>query len=502
MKNSIQFVLEKIKKTDDLKKNFLKVKSLEDIYDFLLKNGYEGTEENFKTEFFKIITSENKISDDDLALVSGGTLGSTSKKIQVSLLAALALGTPLGFLGASDTAYGLRNVSTVSQQIANPENSNAQKTIEIINYFTDEKISDAQKKAYEITNKLSKYLYTHVSTFKEISSLRKDKNKYTDLEKMLDKFVDKGDLPIKSFYINDINLAKDSLKPGSDKNPKYIIANLYDVLNLHETNLSTDGEIVQLASQFNAMESTSTDFTPVKYWFYDKTQGPLGSLQSTAACKHKEAAFLKGKVQDSIQELLESCTVSDGKKDIPILELYPDLYKGGYFAIQVVGGKNREHLKILDDFIKNNIGKLKFNSQWVLCEGTHRKQLHVFNAAPVFQLKYGYIDWSQDFENKDLYKSICTQIVNAQYKALAQIAAIRSVQTGKPSTMHVYQIGQGAFYNPPEVMDEVLKTIDKELKGFDVNVILHQWKNPKYSWDKIAANSNIKIYKNLTANAK
>ena len=246
------------------------------------------------------------------------------------------------------------------------------------------------------------------------------------------------------------------------------------------------------------MEAPSNVFAPVKYWFYDKTQGPLGSLQSTAACKHREAAFLKGKVQDSIKTLLEDCIVDEGTRKTPILELYPDLYKEGYFAVQVVGRESREHLQILDDFIKNNIGRLKFNSQWAMCEGTGRKQLHAFTAAPVFGDQYETINWQDDFENKDLYMSICKTLVNAQYKALAQVAAIRSVQTGKTSKMHVYQIGQGAFYNPPEIMDEVLTTINSELAGFDVDVVLHQWHIPQRPWEKIAEHSGVTIYKTLT----
>ena len=149
----------------------------------------------------------------------------------------------------------------------------------------------------------------------------------------------------------------------------------------------------------------------------------------------------------------------------------------------------------MNDFIKENIGKLRIGSQWANCEESGRKQLHIFSAAPSFQKQAGYINWNEDFENKELYKSICTEIVKAQYKALAQIAAIKSAKTGKTAIMHVFQVGQGAFYNPPEVMDDVLKAIDEELRGFDVEVILHQRGTPKNPWNEVASKAKINLKK-------
>ena len=357
---------------------------------------------------------------------------------------------------------------------------NCCKEKQVISYFTEEKISDAQQKAYDITNKYygkTDRRSPHFSMLSNISSKR-GYNNPTELEKILDKAVMDDDLPIEAFTLDEIKNVKNSYAPNPGVHPKYeIVSGGYDAINLHKT--AADGAIVQVASQYNCLESVSTDFSPVRDWYYDKTQGPMACLQAVAATKHRESAALQGKLPDAIKGLLEGCTVPSSKwcsfkKSIRITDKYPFLYQNGYFQATEVGKKSLSDLRELANYIKNNKGQLGFNSQWVKCEGTGKKQLHVFNAAPSFQY-----DWDLDWDNENdeyiqLYEEICKSLVAEQYRAIAQVAAIKSAASGKQVELHLCQVGQGAFYNTLKTMPEALKAVKEELEGFNVKVYLHE----------------------------
>ena len=323
--------------------------------------------------------------------------------------------------------------------------------------------------------------YDKASYDKQISSLRgQPGNKLTDVEKWLDEIVDKGDLPIQQFTMKQIDdLKKNYPKP---ENGQCIIKDTYfDALYLYRH--FPDESIVQVASQFNALESPVNLFYPVMFWIQDLSQGPRAAVQAVASAKHRESAYLKGKLPDMLTNLINEF---EGKENIK----FPDyFYKEGYLQLFVGEPKDnlknfkdnmenfKDNLKKFSEFLKGNIGNLGFNAQWTLCGPQGKRQFQVFSAAPSFQ-NYA-IDWNKDEgkdknEIKQVYREICETLVVAQYKAIAQVACIRSVLTGKRQTLVLTSVGQGFFGNPPSVLEKAKEVVTKEVEGYNVDVV---WNN-------------------------
>ncbi len=315
-----------------------------------------------------------------------------------------------------------------------------------------------------------KYSYDKASYDKQISSFRgQQDNKLTDVEKWLDDIVDKGDLPIQQFTMKQIDdLKKNYPKP---ENGQCIIKDTYfDALYLYRH--FPDESIVQVASQFNALESPGNYFSPVMNWIYDPSQGPRASVQAVASAKHRESAYLKGKLPDMFTNLINEFGDKENIK-------FPNyFYKEGY--LQLFVGEQKDNLKKFKDnlrkfseFLKDNIGNLGFNAQWTLCGPQGKRQFQVFSAAPSFQ---GHpIDWDKDEgqeknEIKEIYKEICETLVVAQYKAIAQVACIISVLTGKKQTLVLTSVGQGWFGNPPSVLEKAKEVVKQEVEGYNVDV--------------------------------
>lgn len=313
-------------------------------------------------------------------------------------------------------------------------------------------------------NEESKDSYDSASYNGQISSFRgKKDNKLTYIEEQLDDIVDKGDLPIQQFTMKQIDdLKKNCPKPGSGKCSTRDTA--CDALYLYR--YFPDESIVQVASQFNAMESIGNYFSPVMFWIHDPSQGPRASVQAVASAKHRESAYLKGKLPDMLTKLINEF---EGKENIKFPNYF---YKEGY--LQLFVGKKKDNLKEFSKFLKDNINNLGFNAQWTLCGPQGKRQFQVFSAAPSFQ--YHPIDWDKDEgqeknEIKEIYKEICETLVVAQYKAIAQVACIRSVLTDKRQTLVLTSVGQGFFGNPPSVLEKAKELVKKEVKGYNVDVI-------------------------------
>lgn len=438
---------------------------------FVSKTGKEISQEEFKELLLKTL---NRVSEYSLESVSGGAKG---KNITSALL--IALNIMLPSVAAEDSAF--HGLSAYNEYIESPS-TYVQKD-SVVKYFTEAKISNVQEKVFKITNEyFQKYSNEcpHICLLREISSLRylDNQEQPTKIEKILDEAVKENDLPLQSFKLNEIRDIKQRYRSNPDIHPIYIFEVGGNVLNLHKT--AMDEAIVQVASQYNSLESVNTDFSPVVNWFWDKTQGPMACLQALAATKHRESAAIQGKLPDIIKDLLDDCIVTSKelggliKSNVKITEKYPNLYKNGYFRPSVIEKENLSDLRKLSAHIKKNIGKLGFNSQWVKCEGSSKKQLQVFNAAPSFQGDHSWLRWDdKDDPRVVIYKEICENLVVEQYRSIAQVAAIKSCESGRQEELHIYQVGQGAFYNPPEIMSSVLKVIKDELEGFNVKVYLH-----------------------------
>lgn len=86
----------------------------------------------------------------------------------------------------------------------------------------------------------------------------------------------------------------------------------------------------------------------------------------------------------------------------------------------------REFLAFLEND-ENLLKNMKVLMQWVKCEGTGKKQLQFFTAAPSFQYESKNI-WHESSEIMNLRRKACIKLVEIQYKAMAQAAAIISPQ--------------------------------------------------------------------------
>ncbi|MDR1906703.1 MAG: hypothetical protein LBQ03_00550 [Puniceicoccales bacterium] len=247
---------------------------------------------------------------------------------------------------------------------------------------------------------------------------------------------------------------------GNALNPQ-----VYVVLGLPVESLQhcgpAEGAIVQVASQFNGLESVNSEITPLWQWVSDRTQGPGACMQALTSTALRCAAQEQERLPDAILPLLESATVSGGGQ--PILEKYPDLYQNGYLQLSQI--RNQDDLEAFARYMEENAKKLRIQAQWVLCEEAWKAQLQVFCAAPSFQ---GInINWNDGDSRIKAYKRISIALLRAQYEALARMARL----SGRP--LHLTAVGMGAFNNPPEALNEALKVVLQVLENSEVPVYLH-----------------------------
>lgn len=218
---------------------------------------------------------------------------------------------------------------------------------------------------------------------------------------------------------------------------------------LHEAPLGKDS-ILQLASQFNYLESPGTHKVPVSDYLGDHTQGPQGSIEAAAAALHRTAAEKAGKLSNALTHVLPN---DHGK-----------YYQNGYLELYRLGNKE---LKDVSDHIEANLKKMAILLQWVISEASGNRQLQVFSAAPSYQ---GSITPAPG----SIGAKLSSLLVANQYRAIAELAVIRSLETKKPVAVHLTLVGQGAFSNPPEVMADALKSVAEAVKGYsNVHVYVH-----------------------------
>ncbi|MDR0740569.1 MAG: hypothetical protein LBF34_02555 [Puniceicoccales bacterium] len=220
-----------------------------------------------------------------------------------------------------------------------------------------------------------------------------------------------------------------------------------------------NGAIVQVASQFNALESTTPDIALLPTWVNDPTQGPGACLQALTATALRCAAQERWKLPDALLPLLEGCVVERQ----PILHKYPLLYRNGYWNLFEI--QNLANLSRFANYIEANIGQLRIQAQWVRCEESGTTQLQVFSAAPAFVTEH--IDWNETDGPADYFRRISTVILCAQYEALAQMARLSR------RSLHLTAVGMGTFNNPPEAFNAALGAALRVLEGSGIEVFLH-----------------------------
>jgi len=307
-----------------------------------------------------------------------------------------------------------------------------------------------------------KFLYPNVIAVKEKIKVYENK-------------IVKAAKKIKSTIVDEINRKyKKLLKISSSSTGNFIIVKGVNVLEIAKSRLAIDS-IMQVASQFNFLESANTNYMDITKYIYDKTQGPLASIASLEALILRDNAVANQKILGQQNGIF---------KDIPYI------YKNGYFEPwKIHDGKEKE--KILQKITKN-IGKLEILAQKSKPElGNGIVLTQVFSAAPSFQ---GY---RRPLKNS-LDDKFCMLLVPLQYACIAKLAAIQSIATGKRVNIHLTLIGQGVFKNRQEVINSAMAEIYKYIDGFNINVYIHAFTDFDASIAKQSLKNNNIFYSEMT----
>jgi len=307
-----------------------------------------------------------------------------------------------------------------------------------------------------------KFLYPNVIAVKEKIKVYENK-------------IIKAAKKIKSTTVDKIDREyKKLVKISSSSTGNFIIVKGVNVLEIAKSRLAIDS-IMQVASQFNFLESANTNYMDITKYIYDKTQGPLASIASLEALILRDNAVANQKILGQQNGIF---------KDIPYI------YKNGYFEPwKIHDGKEKE--KILQKITKN-IGKLEILAQKSKPElGNGIVLTQVFSAAPSFQ---GY---RRPLKNS-LDDKFCMLLVPLQYACIAKLAAIQSIATGKRVNIHLTLIGQGVFKNRQEVINSAMAEIYKYIDGFNINVYIHAFTDFDASIAKQSLKNNNIFYSEMT----
>gem|GEM_PF-5621776 len=266
--------------------------------------------------------------------------------------------------------------------------------------------------------------------------------------------------PPKTNSVDDIAAEYALLRRGVSGRPTIRVVQGVSISDLPKISLS-DGEcIVQLASQFNYLESPDDKVVPVSAYIHDLTQGPLGAVEYAAATLHRHAAVTAGKLDHMLVDVLPR-DAAEGA------------YRNGYLRL---GKLTKEQC----DAMVASKGKMRILAQWAQSEASDKTHLVVCSAAPSFQ------GGSSPAEGSHL-AHVCEELVVAQYRALAQLAAIRSQKTGKRVRLHLTRVGQGVFRNPPSIEAAALRSVNETVKGYNVDVYIHAFS----PGDKLQADASL-----------
>jgi hypothetical protein len=307
-----------------------------------------------------------------------------------------------------------------------------------------------------------KYLYPNVIEIKDKIKVYQDK-------------IVKAAKKLKSTTVHKIDEEYNKLiKISSKSSINFIIVKGVNVLEIAKSRFAIDS-IMQIASQFNFLESTNTNYMDITNYIYDKTQGPLSSIASLEALILRDNSVAKQKILGQQNGIF---------KDIP------NIYKNGYLMPwKIRNGKEKE--KILEKITKNK-GKLEILAQKSKPElGNGILFTQVFSAAPSFQRTSTPL-------KKSLDDKFCMILVPLQYACIAKIAAIQSVATDKRVNIHLTLIGQGFFKNRKEVMNLAMSEFYKYINGYNVNVYIHTFKDSDINIVKESLKNNNIFYSEMT----
>lgn len=233
---------------------------------------------------------------------------------------------------------------------------------------------------------------------------------------------------------------------------KFTLVKGLQVSYLHEYPLAKES-FVQLASQYNYLESPGAHIVSVTNYLQDQTQGPLGSIEAAAAALHRTASVESKKLPHALLKVLPSS--------------HQNYYRHGYLMLYNL---SEIELGPLYEHIEANIANLYILPQWVINEPSGTKMFQVFSAAPSYQ-------GSARPTINSFGGKISLLLLTAQYKAIAELAVIRSLLRNAPVNVHFTRVGGGVFNNPIEVLASAFKAVaEVVIKYPQVNIFIHGFK--------------------------
>lgn len=212
--------------------------------------------------------------------------------------------------------------------------------------------------------------------------------------------------------------------------------------------------IIQLAGQFDFRESTSNVRSDVTAYPRDRTHGPLVSAEAALGSVKRNLL----EEQDLLPDMLTDVLPSVGRESY---------MQHGYLELFKYQGDMNKLLQ----HVQANIGKSRMVFQPVLTESNMCLQTHVPCAGPSFQ-----------DAGRPAFASpagqICNLLVSSQYEAMAKAAVIKSRLSGatEPVVVHFSLVGQGSFNNPPEVLQQSIKKATDTVRGENVVLCFHAYK--------------------------
>lgn len=265
------------------------------------------------------------------------------------------------------------------------------------------------------------------------------------------------DNPPETFSLLEIEDEYTMLRAPEGGSCNFTIVQGLDALQLPASPMAKNS-IIQVASQFNGLEGMHPDrHTPLEMYPNDRTQGPRVVMPCAHALLKREALYANGMPFNAFSKMLP-------QSSIEFLGL-----RHGYLQ----WGKRPEVATNLLFPKQNfeNVGKLLLMPMWCRPELVAKQNhlvIQVPTAAPPTNA-YG------NSGTNETQQTIAHLLVGSQYRALAQMAAIKSVATKRQVALHLTFLGQGVFHNDAEVFMSAIEEVCDALQGFNVRVFLHAY---------------------------
>ena len=210
--------------------------------------------------------------------------------------------------------------------------------------------------------------------------------------------------------------------------------------------------VLQVAGQFNFLTSQQPERTPIPGYLDDDTQGSRASLNFLSLLLVRDYLFGKPEVQRSLQPLFA--------------HLPSDAYSWGHLKPAAIPeGQRPEFIKHLQE----NIGSLNIFAEWSdrpEFGGEDESLLQVFTAAPSFQAEGVSEPSGFEYQVSDL-------LVPVQYRAVAQLAVVKSLGLHGRLPLHLTLVGQGGLNNPESVMMKAFQAVFDVAKSYPIDVFVH-----------------------------